>query len=110
MSIFRRRDEDWQWGLVRTEAEIPIERQVHKFMVAYQAEHHMPPTLDEISEILPSQYRSSAKHYLEKLISAGWAEEIAEEGKSRRVRALSSQQTHQADDELSTIFVGRAEL
>lgn len=90
MSFFRRSDDDWSPFKAQEPQEEPIERQVWQFMIDYQEEHHMPPTLEEIAETLPSQYRSSAKHYAEKLVEAGWVEEVAEEGKSRRYRATNA--------------------
>lgn len=88
MSILRRTN-DWGPFEQLGQAEERPERIVWNFMISYQAEHQMPPTLDEISEVLPHKYRSSAKHYVEILLKEWWAEEVAEEGKSRRYRAVN---------------------
>ena len=90
MSIFRNDPSDVGPFEPINEQEEPPERQAWAFMIKYQQENDMPPTLDEIAEILPSKWRSSAKHYVEKLVAEGWVETVAEEGKSRRFRAVNA--------------------
>jgi len=88
MSIFK--TSGWDLFQPITEQKEPPERTLWAFMVKYQEEHQMPPTLDEMTEVLSSEHRSSAKHFVEKLIAAGWVVEVAEEGKSRRYRATNA--------------------
>ena len=112
MSIFRNDPSDHGPFKQIVPQEEPPERQVWKFMVDYQTEKGMPPTLDEISEILPNQWRSSAKHYVEKLIAEGWVETVAEEGKSRRFRAVNapSHLTGDPTDEIFTSHIMKVNL
>ena len=110
MSFFKTND----WDLFQPigEQKEPPERILWQFMIDYQAEHQMPPTLDEMTGCLDSEYRSSAKHYVEKLVREGWAAEVADEGKSRRFRAVNAPTLKMNDptDEIYTQHLPRVTL
>jgi len=63
--------------------------QVWQFMISYQQQHGMPPTMDEIRGSVPGLgYRSSAQYALRGLVEQGKVVEAADPGSSRRHRAI----------------------
>ena len=62
---------------------------VWMFMMEYQEQHGMPPTLDEISQNVNGlSYRSSAQFAVRALVSQGRVVVEATPGSSRRHRAV----------------------
>lgn len=67
-------------------------RDVYKFMMAYQGENGVPPTMREIQErIATLRYRSSVRHSIRLLMDMGLVEPQKPERHSRRYRAVPSE-------------------
>ena len=63
--------------------------QVWEFMIGYQRERGMPPTMDDIVMAVDSlNWRSSARYTLRNLIEEGRVVEVSDPNCSRRHRAV----------------------
>ena len=66
---------------------------LHDYMLRYQAEHHKPPTLEEIAAAMETlNYRSSALAAIERAITLGLVASDGDESSSRRYYAIGRQE------------------
>lgn len=77
--------------------EHPTPRQtaeaLYEYMLQHQAEHHKPPTLEEIATALETlNYRSSALAAIQRAVDLGLVTVDDEEGHSRRYSAIPRQE------------------